>query len=103
MKKTEKNQKIAGISSEAVKAKTKKNWAEWFAILDKAGARKMNHTQIAAYLYEKENCSGWWSQMVAVGYEQAHRMRQKHQTPRGWYEISRSKTIGASTQTLYNA
>ena len=38
---------------EAVKAKTGKDWAGWFAVLDRAGARKMSHTEIATRLYER--------------------------------------------------
>ena len=33
--------KEAGISDEAVRAKTGRTWGEWFAILDGAGARKL--------------------------------------------------------------
>ncbi len=92
MKKAKDSQKIAGISGEAVKAKTGKNWQEWIAVLDKVGARKLNHKQIATYLYDVHKVPGWWAQMVTVGYEQAHGLRQKHEKPDG-YEISGSKTI----------
>src|SRR5215469_1117257 len=64
-------------SDEAVKAKTGKVWAEWFKILDKAGAKKMPHKEIALYLYEKQKLPAWWCQMVAVGYEQERGLRQK--------------------------
>lgn len=90
------------IGDAALKAKTGKTWREWYAILDKAGARKMNHTEIAAHLYEKEKVPGWWCQMVAVGYEQARGLRQKHERPDG-FEISASKTIAASLATIYRA
>jgi len=46
-------------SDEAVKAKTGKVWAEWFRILDKAGAKKWPHKEIAAYLHDKQNVSAW--------------------------------------------
>lgn len=97
-----KTDKIAGISSDAVKAKTGKGWAEWFKILDKAGAKKMNHAGIAHHLHEKLGVPGWWCQMVTVGYEQARGLRVAHQTPKG-FEISRSKTIAAPTKTLFEA
>jgi len=41
------------------------------AILDKAGAKKMDHKQIVAYLSEQHQVGPWWQQMVTVGYEQA--------------------------------
>ncbi len=42
-------------SDEAVKAKTGKVWAEWFKILDKAGARKWPHKEIAEYLHDEQS------------------------------------------------
>jgi hypothetical protein len=59
------------VGAEAVKAKTGKVWADWFKLLDKAGARKLAHPEIATLLHEKHGLSGWWAQMVTVGYEQA--------------------------------
>src|SRR4030065_2984276 len=70
------------IGDEAVQAKTGKNWQGWFAVLDKAHAKKMNHTEIATYLYEKQKLDSWWAQMVAVTYEQTRGLRQKHERPR---------------------
>ena len=90
------------MSDAAVRAKTGKGWREWFAILDAAGARKMNHKEIAAYLYERQECPGWWNQMVAVAYEQARGMREKHRKP-GGYEISVSRTIAVPVAPLYKA
>ena len=102
MKKPSTVQKSPRMSDEAVRAKTGKTWDEWFAILDKAGTIKMNHTEIATYLYDKLKVSGWWCQMVAVGYEQARGLREKHQRPTG-YEISVSKTIAVSAAEAYKA
>ena len=50
------------MSDAAVQAKTGKTWKEWFAILDRAGARKMAHKEIAAYLYRELQVPAWWSQ-----------------------------------------
>jgi hypothetical protein len=61
--------KAPRMSDEAVKAKTGKNWKEWFAILDKAGADKMNHQEIVKYLKTKQGVGPWWQQMVTVTYE----------------------------------
>jgi uncharacterized protein YndB with AHSA1/START domain len=91
------------IGDGALKAKTGKNWDEWFKILDRAGASKMNHTAIATYLYDRRGCPGWWCQMVAAGYEQARGLREKYQTPRGGYEISVSRTMSAPATALFKA
>lgn len=102
MKKKAEPRNIAGVSSEAIRAKTGKDWQEWFALLDKTGARKMDHKTMAAYLYERLGCPGWWNQMVAVGYEQERGLRKKHEKPSG-YEISGSKTIAVPVARLYQA
>ena len=102
MEKTSGKKKAARISDAAVHARTGKNWREWFAILDKAGAQKMEHKAIATYLYEQHGVPGWWAQMVTVSYEQERGMREKHQRPSG-YEISCSKTIAVPVSQLYQA
>jgi uncharacterized protein YndB with AHSA1/START domain len=94
--------KINGIGDDAVQEKTGKNWEKWFAILDRAGAAKMSHKEIAAYLGEKQKCPPWWGQMIAVGFEQERGLRDKHQKPSG-YSISASKTIGVSVSQLFEA
>ena len=92
----------AGIGNDAVQSKTGKGWQQWFALLDKAGAQKMTHAEIAKHLYDKLGVPGWWNQMVAVAYEQQRGLREKHQKP-GGYEASSSKTIHAPLSALYRA
>jgi len=72
-----------GIRDEAVKARTGRDWAEWFAVLDQAGARKMTHRAIAVWLEKNHGLGGWWDQMVTVAYEPARGLRDKHQKPSG--------------------
>src|ERR1700691_6235463 len=67
------------MSDEAVKARTGKVWAEWFEILDQAGAKKWQHKEISAYLADSHQVGPWWTQMIAVPYEHARRIRQKFQ------------------------
>jgi len=102
MKKTAEKQPARRVSDAAVEARTGKNWSEWFTILDKAGARKMNHTEMASYLYERHGLDGWWAQMVSVTYEQDRGIRDRHQKPSG-YEISRGKTIAAPVSKVFEA
>jgi uncharacterized protein YndB with AHSA1/START domain len=94
--------KYAGVSSEAVQAKTGKNWAEWFAILDAAGAQAMPHPQIAYYLQEQHGVPDWWCQMVTVGYEQARGLREVHQKTDG-FTANGSKTLAVPIAALYDA
>jgi len=102
MKRKSEAKSAGGIGDAAVRAKTGKGWQQWFTILDRAGAPNMSHAEIAAYLHKRLGLSGWWSQMVTVGYEQERGLREKHQKPSG-YEISSSKTVAVSLATLYGA
>jgi Activator of Hsp90 ATPase homolog 1-like protein len=90
------------MSDEAVKAKTGKDWDEWFRILDGAGAQQMDHKQIVAYLVEHHQVEPWWRQMVTVSYEQARGLREKHETP-GGFQVSRSRTLAAPVNRVYAA
>jgi hypothetical protein len=91
-----------GMSDAAVKAKTGKDWAGWFGALDKAGAARLKHPQIARILHEKHGVPGWWSQMVTVEYELARGLRVRHQTATG-FSVSSSKTIVTTLSALYAA
>lgn len=102
MKRNPSGGKIAGIGDEAVKAKTGKTWAQWLKLLDAAGAGKMSHREIASCLHRKHKLSGWWSQMVTVGYEQARGRREPNQTPSG-YQARASKTVNAPLAALFEA
>ena len=90
------------MTDEAVKAKTGRNWKEWFAILDAAGATRMKHPEIVKYLHTKQDVGPWWQQMVTVTYEQARGLREVHQKPEG-YEISVSRTIKAPVGRLFKS
>lgn len=90
------------MSDEAVESKTGKTWSRWFKLLDAAGAKKMSHQEIAAHLSEKQGVPPWWTQMVAVTYEQARGLRDQHQKPSG-YEISVSRTIDAPIGKVFKA
>jgi hypothetical protein len=90
------------ISDESVIKSTGKSWNEWFSILNKAGAKKMYHKDIAEYLSKKQNVRDWWSQMVTVQYEQEIKGRRIHETTSG-YQISKSKTFPYSVSKIFNA
>jgi len=90
------------MSDAAVKAKTGKPWAEWFALLDKAGAKKLDHKAIVAILHQQYGLGSWWEQMVTVTYEQARGLRQPHEKPEG-YEIAKTKTFAVPLAALYDA
>jgi hypothetical protein len=102
MAKTATSQKTSDISDAAAQAKTGKTWEQWFALLDRAGAGKMTHQEIAVYLHDQAGCPNWWSQMVTVGYERARGRREKNQTP-GGFTVGVSRTIAVPIEQLFNA
>ncbi|HEX2014441.1 MAG TPA: hypothetical protein VLA68_04365 [Nitrososphaera sp.] len=90
----------ARIGDAAVQKRTGKSWNQWFSILESAGAKKMSHKDMASYLYVKHHVSGWWSQMIAVTYEQERGLRNVHQKADG-YAVSASRTVGIPVSALY--
>jgi hypothetical protein len=94
---------IAGMSNAAVKAKTGRTWRQWVAVLDKAGAAKKQHPEIARHLAEVHELSGWWSQTVTVSYERIRGLREKGQGRDGIYVVNKSKTYPVPVAELYRA
>jgi hypothetical protein len=90
------------VGDDVLKQRTGKTWAEWFPILDKAGAKKMNHTQIIDVLQKKFGVPGWWCQMVAVGYEHSRGLRELHQSSAG-FSASVSRTLDVGVKPLFAA
>jgi hypothetical protein len=89
-------------SDAAVKARTGKDWANWFRLLDRAGAVKMKHADIAQHLVDEHGLPGWWAQNVAVEYERARGLRERHETATG-YSVAVTKTMATSLSALYSA
>lgn len=96
---------VAGISDEAVRARTGCDWKRWFFYLDRRGAKKLDHKGIVKLVGEapaKKRVSGWWQQMVTVAYEQARGLRKKHQKPDG-YQVSASRTFAVPAGRAFAA
>ncbi len=90
------------MSDAAVQKATGKNWAQWFAIMDKADASKMSHPEIVRMIGSKHKCPSWWRQMVTVEYERARGMRKIHETTSGFH-AGRSLTVGVPIAKLFDA
>jgi len=90
------------MSDAAVATKTGRTWAEWFRLLDAAGARRMPHREIARRLRDKHRLASWWSQTVTVEYERARGRRAILQTATG-FVAGVSRTFEASAGALYKA
>jgi hypothetical protein len=94
--------KYAGVSDEAVAAKTGRRWDDWFALLDRVGARELPHKDIATLLHEKYGVPDWWCQMVTVGFEQARGLRAVHEKTDG-FSASVSRTLPFSIDLVFEA
>lgn len=94
---------IARLSDASVKKATGCEWQKWVFVLDKAGGTEMSHPELVAHIHEKYKTPGWWTQMVAVGYERIRGLRASGQQRSGDWSISKSKTIAAPLAKLYAA
>jgi hypothetical protein len=94
---------LAGMSDEKIKAKTGCTWERWVHALDRKGADKMAHRDIAALVNEKYKIDGWWSQAVTVGYERIKGLRARGQRRDGTYEAGKSRTFNVPIAALYHA
>ena len=90
------------VSDEAMQRRTGRVWEEWFALLDAWGGAERKHPEIARWLEEEHQVSGWWAQSITVGYERARGMRAPHQLVDG-FSANASKTVNVPVEALYRA
>ncbi|HEX2250943.1 MAG TPA: hypothetical protein VHH32_11390 [Gemmatimonadales bacterium] len=95
--------KLAGKSDAILKEKTGCTWERWVGALDGVKAYTWPHTEIARYVREKYNVSGWLAQTVTVGYERIKGLRAVGQRRDGWFEANKSKTLKAPLSRVYQA
>jgi hypothetical protein len=96
-------ERLAGMSNEAVKAKTGCDWNRWVSALDRHGAAELPHREIARLVHEKYKIGDWWTQTVTVGYERIRGLRAIGQRRDGAYEASKSRTLPAAAPVVYRA
>ena len=81
----------------AITKATTRPWDDWVAALDAAGAREMNHGDIAKQalklMPEPVEQKRWWAQGVAIAYEQHTGLRIPGQSSTGSFQTSTSKTF----------
>lgn len=94
---------LAGMSDEAVRAKTGSTWQQWVETLDARGAAEMPHREIARHLGEAHGLPGWWAQTVTVGYERIKGLRRIGQRRGGTWEVNKSKTYPVPLARLWQA
>jgi hypothetical protein len=95
--------KIAGMSDTAIKTKTGCTWEAWTRTLDKFGADKLSHAELAEMLHTTFKVRDWWAQTVAVGYERIKGLRTRGQRRDGSYSANKSRTFSVSADQLFDA
>lgn len=93
----------AGMSDGALKAKTGCTWEKWVRSLDRVGADRWSHRDIARYIHDTYKTSSWWSQNVTVGYERIKGLRDRGQLRGGGYRANKSRTFALPLSRLYRA
>ncbi len=88
------------VSSKAVREATGRDWDDWLAALDAAGAADMSHKEIVAHL-EGEVESSWWRQSIADGYEQARGKREVGQTADAGFQVGVQRSVAASAAEVW--
>ena len=92
---------VAGMSDEAVKKATGRDWASWVKTLDAVQANEKPHREIAQYVASL-GTPDWWSQGVTVGYERIRGLRDKGQRRGGGYEANKSRTFAVPVAKLFD-
>ena len=97
--------RVGNLTDDVVKAKTGKSWDEWCKILDKSGARMMDHREITLLVQKQTGLSKWYSQMMAIGYENERGMRLDEEgDPLGKkYEVTLTKLVPAPAAAVWVA
>lgn len=96
-------EKLAGMSDDAVRARTGRGWPEWVAALDAQDATAMSHRDIARWVGDNHDISAWWAQTVTVAYERIRGLRDIGQRRGGLYEANKSRTFDVPATMLYRA
>ncbi len=91
------------MTDSGIEAKTGHGWDYWFAVLDKAGAAKLDHKGITALLDKKWKPGPWWGQMIAVSYERARGIRAMNQKCDGEFSVSVTKVMPVALSDLFDA
>ncbi len=96
---------LAGMSDEAVSAKTGKTWRAWVDALDALDATSKTHREIAAAVRERwPAIGGWWAQSVTVGYERIRKLRARgQQRTTKLFDANKSRTFAVPVDALYRA
>lgn len=95
-------EKVGSVSSESVRQHTKKDWDEWVELLGKRVGGSWSHQEIVALLKKEFRLSVWWQQEVARGYQIAAGIRKPHETLKGTYTTTATKSIEVAPTKIFS-
>jgi uncharacterized protein YndB with AHSA1/START domain len=94
--------RINNVSSDAVKKATGLGWDDWIRFIDGHGGGELDHRGIVALLGRVGGIhSGWWQQMVTVGYEHATGRRIVGETGDAGFQLGVQKVIPLGRGALW--
>ena len=94
---------LNGVSAERVEQATGRDWDAWIVAIDAIGGENLSHKEIAARLAHEHGLSGWWAQMVTVGYERAKGRRVLGQTADAGFQVGVRRTYPAPREAVWAA
>lgn len=89
-------------SDDAMIRGTGRPHAEWFDLLDSWNGTDRRHPEIARWLRETHDVSGWWAQNITVAYERARGLRRVGQMVDG-FQVAVSRTVSADAERTLTA
>jgi len=66
------------IKKEVIIKRTKKDFNEWWRILDKFNVKKNGHKEAVKHLAIKYKINPWWAQVIVIRYEYEKKFRNFH-------------------------
>jgi hypothetical protein len=66
---------VPTVTDADVKKKTGRTWQEWFTLLDRDGAAKLDRRRITRIVASKYGVGLWWRRTIAKAYEQSRMAR----------------------------
>lgn len=94
-------EKIGMYSSASVLKHTSRSWDEWIGILEKAGARQLEHAEIAALLKRKFKLTAWWQHAVAWGFEVHIGRKVEGRNAKGRWSLTATKSLHAPAKDVW--
>jgi uncharacterized protein YndB with AHSA1/START domain len=81
---------------------TGRTWEQWIAFIDRHGGEDLDHKGIVKLLaHEGAVQSGWWQQMVTVGYEHAKGRRRTGETADAGFQVGVQRALPLGRQALW--